>query len=332
MKLIGPNGRVQLSHQRAYSRDSLDLKPRTTGRAQTFENSPINHRSGGGIFVPPPAARVTRNPAPGFRGDVVYGPSMNIDVTTRGSVPHDMVELAEEKLSDLETVVNRPLGHVRVVLLQEENPSIALAARAEGEVSLAGKQIRGRVEAQSMGQAVNELAERLRQQLRRHIDRLTTRKRKAAEAPDGKWRNGNWIPPRPSQSLRAPGEREVIRRKVFALEPLEADEAAAVMAELDHDFYLFHDRASDLDAVVYRRDDGQLAVISSQDPDPTEAGPDGIIRERSHHPTPLALDDAVSQMDELNHRFMFFTDAEAGRGAVLYLRYDGHYGLIEPAS
>lgn len=261
-----------------------------------------------------------------------YGPSMNIDITTRGSVPHDMVELAEEKLSDLESVVNRPLGQVRVVLLEEENPSITLSARAEGEVSLAGKQIRGRVEAENMAQAVSELAERLRHQLRRHIDRLTTRKRKGAGTPEGKWRDGNWIPPQPAQSFRQPGDREVIRRKVFALEPLEADEAAAVMSELDHSFYLFHDRASDLDSVVYRRDDGRLAVISSGDPGPQEAGPDGIVRERSHHPTPLALADAVSQMDELNHRFMFFTDADGGRGAVLYLRYDGHYGLIEPAA
>jgi hypothetical protein len=37
-------------------------------------------------------------------------------------------------------------------------------------------------------------------------------------------------------------------------------------------------------------------------------------------------------MDELNHRFLLFVDAATGRGAVLYLRYDGHYGLIEPAT
>jgi hypothetical protein len=29
--------------------------------------------------------------------------------------------------------------------------------------------------------------------------------------------------------------------------------------------------------------------------------------------------------------FLFFVDAERGRGAVLYHRYDGHYGLIAPA-
>jgi hypothetical protein len=37
-------------------------------------------------------------------------------------------------------------------------------------------------------------------------------------------------------------------------------------------------------------------------------------------------------MDELNHRFLFFVNAQTGRGSVIYLRYDGHYGLIEPSS
>lgn len=56
------------------------------------------------------------------------------------------------------------------------------------------------------------------------------------------------------------------------------------------------------------------------------------MREQSRYSEPVALDDAISEMDALNHRFLFFTDRATRRGAVLYLRYDGHYGLIEPAS
>jgi len=257
---------------------------------------------------------------------------MNVDVTTRGSVPPEMVALAEEKIGELESAIKRPLGQARVVLLEEENPSIPLSSRAEGEVSLAGKTIRGRVEAASIAQAINELAERLQQQLRRHVDRLTTLKRQPAEAGEGHWRHGTWVPPRPPRSFRDPGEREVIRRKVFALEPLAAGEAAAVMSELDHDFYLFHDSATGADSIVYRRDDGELAVLAPQDAVAPEGDDEGLIREHSHYSAPLSIGDAVSQMDELNHRFMYFADAATGRGAVLYLRYDGHYGLIEPAA
>ena len=35
-------------------------------------------------------------------------------------------------------------------------------------------------------------------------------------------------------------------------------------------------------------------------------------------------------MNELNHRFLYYVDEASGRGRVIYLRYDGHYGLIEP--
>lgn len=241
-----------------------------------------------------------------------------------------MVELAQEKVTDLEAAVGRSLGQARVVLRQEKD-GIPDGARAEGDVSLGGKIIRAHVRAENMAQAVNDLTERLRQQIRRHIDRLTTQRRKPAETPEGKWDHDTWRPELPAESLLKPGEREVIRRKVFALAPLNAIEAAELMRELDHAFYLFHDSETDADSVVYLRDDGQLGAIAPQNvPTPTEGGnPEGVIREQSRFSEPIALEDAVSEMDQLNHRFMFFTDASTDQGAVIYLRHDGHYGLIE---
>lgn len=258
---------------------------------------------------------------------------MNVEVVTRGSVDPEMAELARERVAELESAVQWPIIGARVVLHEAENPRIPHSARAEGELRLSRQPIRGRVEAETMGQAVNGLADRLREQLRRHVDRLVTRQRTPARAQQGEWRRAAWTPPRPPRSWRAPADREVIRRKTFALEPVGAHEAAADMSALDHDFYLFHDADANADSVVYRRDDGRLAVIAPQDaaaPD-AEDGED-VVREVSRYSGPLELADAVSKMDELNHRFLFFTDASTGRGALLYLRYDGHYGLIEPAT
>jgi ribosome-associated translation inhibitor RaiA len=257
---------------------------------------------------------------------------MNVEVTTRGSVAPEMAELARTRLAELESAVQRPIIGARVVLHEAENPRIPRSARAEGEVRLAGQPIRGRVEAESMGQAVNELADRLREQLRRHVDRLVTRQRVPAGVEPGEWRRAAWTPPRPPRSWRAPGDREVIRRKTFALEPISATEAAADMSALDHDFYLFHDADTGADSVIYRRDDGRLAVIAPQDAAARATDDDDVLRETSRYSGPLELADAVSKMDELNHRFLFFTCATTDRGAVLYLRYDGHYGLIEPAT
>lgn len=259
-----------------------------------------------------------------------YAFAMDVEVSTRGSVPPDLARLAAEKVGALDAAVQRPLTGARVVLLEKQNPRIPRSARAEGDVRMSGRTIRARVDAETMVQAIDALADRLLQQLRRHIDRLETRSRVPADVAPGQWRRGAWTPPRPPRSWRAAGEREIVRRKSFALQPMDAAEAAADMTALDHDFFLFRDVGTGADSVIYRRDDGRLAVIAPRDA-PGVSGDDGLIRESSRYSGPLDLADAISKMDALNHRFLYFTDASTGRGAVLYLRYDGHYGLIQPA-
>jgi putative sigma-54 modulation protein len=49
------------------------------------------------------------------------------------------------------------------------------------------------------------------------------------------------------------------------------------------------------------------------------------------NPQPMTVDQARAQLDPRNERFLYFIDAEDGRGKVLYLRHDGDYGLVEPA-
>ena len=35
-------------------------------------------------------------------------------------------------------------------------------------------------------------------------------------------------------------------------------------------------------------------------------------------------------MDIVNHRFVYFVDADDALGKVIYLRHDGDYGLVAP--
>jgi ribosomal subunit interface protein len=255
---------------------------------------------------------------------------VNVDVTARGEVARACLDDARDKVGALDRVVNGPVFGARVVLTQERNPRIAQPARAEGEIGLSGMAVHARVCAESMPAAIDELAERLQRQLRRHIDHLVDTHRGPAAAAPGEWfhgakrRRGADHFPRPAR------ERQVVRRKSFAVAPIGAAEAAASMDALDHDFYLFHDVETDRDAVIYRRDDGRLALIEPRGmPAPP---PDGPVWEESRISEPADLSDAVAEMDELEHRFLFFVNAATGRGNVLYLRYDGNYGLIEPAA
>lgn len=255
---------------------------------------------------------------------------MEVQVTARGHVSPTLERIAQEKVGALDRLVKGGILQARVVLTQEANPRLDRPARAEGEIDLQGRPVRARVAAPTMDRAVDELAERLHSQLRRHVDRLMTRQRRPVASAAGEWRHGDWAPPRPDRYPRRAGQREIVRRKSFAVGEMDVAEAAAELDALDHDFFLFRDTGTGEDAVLHRRDDGRLGVIDSPGVSrPQEA--EGPVYEPSRMSGPMELSDAVAEMDELDHRFLFFVDARTGRGAVIYLRYDGHYGLIEPA-
>ncbi len=253
---------------------------------------------------------------------------INIMVSARGEVSDRAREQARKKVAELESVVSRPILGARVVLIQEANPRIPTPARAEAEIDVQGHLIRARVAAPSMDAAVDDVAERLRRHLRRYLERLATRGREPAQPPAGEWSHRSWSPPRSPTFLRPAGEREIIRRRTFAFAPMSVDDAVDALEDLDQAFLLFHDDATDADALVYWRDDGVLAMIEARRARP--AGNDGPIREQSRFSAPIDLQQAVSEMDAIGHRFLFFEDAVTGRGNVIYRRYDGHYGLIEP--
>ena len=256
---------------------------------------------------------------------------MDVRVTSRGHVPHDLAEEVRRKVRSLDRLVDAPLLDAHVVLAQEENPRIERAARAEAEIDVNGHMIRGRVAASDMRQAIDELGEHLARQLRDFVDRAVVVHRRPRRPQPGEWRHGQWSPPRPDYFPRPPEERELVRRKGFSIDAMSPGEAAELMEDLDHDFLLFRDSETDADAVVYVRDDKRLGVIEPAVGLPTEDLGEAGTREESRFSEPITLDTAVGEMDELGHRFLYFVNADTGRGNVIYLRYDGHYGLIEPA-
>jgi ribosomal subunit interface protein len=257
---------------------------------------------------------------------------VNVQVTTRGEIAEPIKQRAADRIAGLERYTRRTLLEARVVLTHERNPRIERPARAEAELDLDGRIVRARVAEPAMAAAVDELADRLRRQIARIDDERLERRRNVAETPAGAWRGGDWAPGEPP--LRAPGERELVRRKTFAIDPLSPQEAILEMHDLDHAFYLFRDAQSGRDALVYHRDDGRIGLIADGEAagaGETDGGEAELVREPSRYSDPLTLEAAISKMDAVGHRFLFFEDADSGRGNVLYLRHDGHYGLIQPA-
>lgn len=55
-----------------------------------------------------------------------------------------------------------------------------------------------------------------------------------------------------------------------------------------------------------------------------------VIRTKTETAKPMAVEEAVMQMDLLHKDFIVFTDAGSNEINVLYRRKDGNFGLIEP--
>ena len=45
---------------------------------------------------------------------------------------------------------------------------------------------------------------------------------------------------------------------------------------------------------------------------------------------PMSVDEAILQMNLLDHEFFMFTDADTGLINVVYKRDDGNYAVLEP--
>lgn len=55
-----------------------------------------------------------------------------------------------------------------------------------------------------------------------------------------------------------------------------------------------------------------------------------VVRSKRFAMKPMAVEEAILQMNLLNHDFFVFISAETETFAVVYKRKDGNYGLIEP--
>jgi putative sigma-54 modulation protein len=55
-----------------------------------------------------------------------------------------------------------------------------------------------------------------------------------------------------------------------------------------------------------------------------------IVRRKRFHIKPMHTEEAMREMELVDHDFFLFRNSETGAFNVLYRRHDGDYGLIEP--
>lgn len=280
----------------------------------------------------------------GRQARVASAPPIDVQVTTRGDVPVGAASYAVDKVRAVTRRVARPVLSARVRLTQAPDPAVERPATAQATLDLDGHLLRGHTAAATMHEAVDQLEDRLLDQLDRLVPDWESMRGTMPHPAPGEWRHASVPTQRPDHFPRPPAERRVVRHKAFTLNRTTVDEAAFDMELLDYDFYLFTDLDSDQDSVVYRsptagpaeagEDQSEYRLAQLRPVPPQRDGetrPTAVPVSRSPLPAPrLTVPEAAERLDLSGLPFVFFENVETGRGNVLYHRYNGHYGLITP--
>lgn len=230
---------------------------------------------------------------------------VTVQLTVRGDIPEEGQAYAVRKVERVLEMTHRPVLKAHLVLGWEPDPAHPHPAHLEIGLDVNGVPVRAHIVADSIREGADLLQERLSRRLTQLQDRARNRHR---------WTEATAASGEGAESRRPPARRqsessEVFRRKTFAAHPLTADEAAYEMDLLDHDFYLYLDRETGIQAVIHRNPDGGGILLA---------------------PAALSEDQARQHLDLAGEPFVFYREPGDSSGRVLYRRFDGGYGLITP--
>jgi hypothetical protein len=254
-----------------------------------------------------------------------------VNVVHKGHVDEATLDYARERILPLTSVAGEPVLLLRLKLDMAPDPARPRPALAQATMDVNGKPVRAHVAGHTMREAVDLLEQRLRHRLEHLTDnREALRRHLPQRAVPGEWRHGYEPTHRPDHFDRPADEREIVRHKTFEPGDATPDEAAFDMEQLDYDFHLFRDLASGSEAVLERTADGPYILHYARHPQAvaTQADTPYAFRVDPHDAPRLTVAEARERLDSGHERFLFFTEPSTGQTNVMYVRYDGHYGLI----
>lgn len=73
------------------------------------------------------------------------------------------------------------------------------------------------------------------------------------------------------------------------------------------------------------------AGINESDAEAQEPTPPKIVKSKKFHIASMTAEEAVLELELVNHDFYFFHNSETARAAIVYRRHDGDFGLIDEA-
>jgi ribosome-associated translation inhibitor RaiA len=241
----------------------------------------------------------------------------DVDATAARTIPREEIDKARERIRALQGITDKPLTGARIAVRETH------AARpfvADASVLVDDHVVAAHTTGRTPDEAIDQAIERLRRQILRITKSEVARRNDPLDFD---------LLLRPQTKLKPPEERRIVHRHTYVRVPLPTLDAVDELLDIDLQFFLFEHARTREDVTVHRRDDGQIGLLHPQGS--KLADENDIVRpEPSRYEGPISVKKARTEMDWLNHRFVYFVDAADHLGKVIYLRHDGDYGLVEP--
>jgi ribosomal subunit interface protein len=222
---------------------------------------------------------------------------------------------ATAKLAKIEKLDNKAI-RIDVQVSAEHNPrQSGTRERVELTVLSRGPAIRAEAAAEDRFAALDIALSRLESRLRRACDRRKGRKGVHAAVR---------LSDLPADALAAEAERPAIRLGAGG-GLLASNDAAAALAAMA----AAADKADSAEQADTDTDTEDLVQVDMQGEGPL------VVREKFHTASPMAIEQALFEMELVGHDFFLFMDAASGIPSVVYRRRGYQYGvlrLIEPGT
>jgi ribosomal subunit interface protein len=254
---------------------------------------------------------------------------MAVDLQAEQQVPEQERSAAQRRFEALARHSDDPLD-VRVHLRSAHNGHGAQPYTVDAVLNYRGRTLAAHVSGPDAATAAEKAADRLRRQLRRVVgadvalrNEPRTLQRAIADLP---------YPESAPQTSKPPEERRVVRGRTYADHPQSTYEAISDLIDDDLYFRLFVHVRTGEDVVVHRLDydEARIGLLHPRESVLGDEADDVVVPVPNRYSGPLTLARARAEMDLVEHRFLYFIDADDLRGKVLHRRRDGDYGLVEP--
>jgi putative sigma-54 modulation protein len=167
-------------------------------------------------------------------------------------VPDRVREYAERKFARLERLLDDRTDAI-LELSNESHRSAADAHIADVTLVIDGKTLKSHASGASYQAAIDVVVDKAERQAVDFKEKPRVRSRPEEEKTllrtiaDGTSDGG--------------GERQIVKTKRFAIEPMFEEDAVTAMEDLGHDFYVFVNAENEQVAVLYKRKDGNYGLI-----------------------------------------------------------------------